>query len=65
MTLPAAGAEPHLVGSLADFLRNTAIGPVPGLVVVPVVALFYLWVLFTALRRPKSGGELAYGDVHV
>jgi len=65
IVLPSGGAEAHLVGSFGEWLRSTAIGPLPGFAVVPVVALFYLWVLYTALRRPKGEGELAFGDVHV
>jgi uncharacterized membrane protein len=37
----------------------------PGWIVIIVVASFYGWVLYAALRRYKSEGELAYGGVHV
>jgi uncharacterized membrane protein len=30
-----------------------------------VVALFYGWILYSALRKPQGEGELAFGDVHV
>jgi uncharacterized membrane protein len=29
------------------------------------VMLFYLWILYAALRKPKGEGELAFGNVHV
>jgi uncharacterized membrane protein len=46
-------------------VRNAAIGPVPGWIVILAVALFYAWILTTSLRRPKGEGELAFGNVHV
>jgi uncharacterized membrane protein len=64
-TLPAGGAETRLVGSLSEWVRNAAIGPMPGGAVVTGLALFYAWVVLTALRVPKGEGELAFGDVHV
>jgi uncharacterized membrane protein len=33
--------------------------------VITLVAIFYSWILFAALRQPKGEGELAYGNVHV
>jgi uncharacterized membrane protein len=51
--------------SLSDCLRNAEIGPLPGWTVVIIVTSFYVWVVFAALRRYASEGELAYGDVHV
>ena len=51
--------------SLSDCLRNAEIGPLPGWTVVIIVTSFYVWVVFAALRRYTSEGELAYGDVHV
>jgi uncharacterized membrane protein len=51
--------------SLSDRLRNAEIGPLPGWTVVIIVTSFYVWVVFAALRRYASEGELAYGDVHV
>jgi uncharacterized membrane protein len=53
------------VHSLADWLRNAAIGPVPGLAVILAVAAFYGWLVYATSRRYKGEGELAYGDVHM
>jgi uncharacterized membrane protein len=53
------------VPSLSDWFRNAEIGPLPGWIVIMIVASFYGWVLYAALRRYKGEGELAYGDVHV
>ena len=56
---------PVSYASLSDCLRNAEIGPLPGWTVVIIVTSFYIWVVFAALRRYASEGELAYGDVHV
>jgi uncharacterized membrane protein len=57
--------EAHLVTSAGEWIRNAAIGPVPGWFVIGAVAVFYGWILYTALRKPKGEGELAFGNVHV
>jgi uncharacterized membrane protein len=64
-TLPENAAETHLVQSLDEWLRNAAIGPISGWMVLLVVAAFYGWVLFASLRALETEGELAFGDVHV
>ena len=63
--LPDNAAQTQLVHSPEEWVRNAAIGPIPGWSVVLALALFYGWILYAALRRDKSEGELAYGDVHV
>ena len=60
-----SAVEAHLVQSFDEWIRNAAIGPVPGWLVIIGVMTFYAWVLYTSLRRPKGEGELAFGDVHV
>jgi uncharacterized membrane protein len=60
-----SATEAHIVGSFGEWVRNAAVGPVPGWAVIVVVALFYAWILYAALRRPKGEGELAFGNVHV
>ncbi|MBL0408209.1 DUF2270 domain-containing protein [Microvirga aerilata] len=57
--------EAHLVTSVSERVRNAAIGPVPGWIVILAVTLFYGWILYASLRRPKGEGELAFGNVHV
>jgi uncharacterized membrane protein len=57
--------EADLVTSMSEWVRNAAIGPLPGWLVIPAVTLFYAWILFGSLRRPKGEGELAFGNVHV
>jgi uncharacterized membrane protein len=58
-------AEAHLVGSIGEWVRNAAIGPMPGWAVILAVTLFYAWILYASLHRPKGEGELAFGNVHV
>ena len=57
--------EAHLVTSVSEWVRNAAIGPLPGWIVILAVTLFYAWILVASLRRPKGEGELAFGNVHV
>jgi uncharacterized membrane protein len=63
--LPTNAAETHVVGSFAEWVRNAAIGPVPGLAVITAVGSFYFWILLTSFRAATAEGELAFGDVHV
>jgi len=63
--LPANATETHLVASVAEWVRNAAIGPVPGWAVITGVGFFYGWILLASFRAGKAEGELAYGDVHV
>ncbi|MGO4571844.1 DUF2270 domain-containing protein [Microvirga sp. 2TAF3] len=60
-----SAAEAHLVSSADEWMRNTAIGPAPGWLVILGVIIFYIWILYASLRKPKGEGELAFGDVHV
>ena len=61
---PGAGLG-EFTFTLADVLANAAIGPVPGWLVVPSVAIFYGWLAYTGRRQEGRGGELDFGDVHV
>ncbi len=60
-----SATEAHLVGSISEWVRNAAVGPVPGWAVIASVTLFYGWILYASLRRSKGEGELAFGNVHV
>jgi uncharacterized membrane protein len=60
-----SAAEAHLVQSADEWIRNAAIGPVPGWLVVVGVMLFYAWILYASLRKQEGEGELAFGNVHV
>ena len=58
-------AQAELALSPHEWLRNAALGPVPGWMVIVAVAGFNLWLLYTALRPYKLEGEFVHGDVHV
>lgn len=57
--------DAHLVGSVGEWVRNVAIGPIPGWAVIAGLGVFYGWILYATLRKPKGEGELAFGNVHV
>lgn len=63
--LQPGGAQTEFVISPRQWLDNAAIGPLPGWLVLVLVAAFYGWML-TVTYRPRAGkGELAHGEVHV
>ncbi|ODR91303.1 DUF2270 domain-containing protein [Sinorhizobium alkalisoli] len=53
------------VHSWSDLFENTALGPLPGSIVLIFVALFYGLILYGSFRREEREGELAHGQVHV
>ena len=63
--LQTNGREPQFVHSASEWLGNAALGPLPGWVVVALVAAFYVWITYATFRHARAEGELAYGDVHV
>ncbi len=63
--LQTNGREAEFVHSASEWLGNAALGPLPGWVVVALVAAFYVWITYATFRHARAEGELAYGDVHV
>jgi uncharacterized membrane protein len=61
---PAAGVS-EFAFSFKDVLENAALGPLPGWLVMAIVAAFYGWILYAIRRRYEHAGELAFGEVHV
>jgi uncharacterized membrane protein len=61
---PGAG-NAEFAFSFTDSLHNAALGPLPGWLVLALVAAFYGWMLYASLRRYVGAGELAHGNVHV
>ena len=61
---PAAGVS-EFAFSFKDTLENAALGPLPGWLVMAIVAVFYGWILYAIRRRYTQSGELAFGEVHV
>jgi len=57
--------EAEFVHSLDEFLHNTAIGYIPGEVVLAGVLIFYGWLLYVMIRHRTNEGELTFGEVHV
>lgn len=53
------------VHSLLEVIRNATLGPLPGEIVVTVVAVFFVVIAFIAAFTHDEDGELAIGDVHV
>jgi uncharacterized membrane protein len=46
-------------------IDNAVLGPLPGLVVIALVAAFYLAILYGVLRREPDKGEFIRGEAHV
>jgi uncharacterized membrane protein len=65
VSLPTNAAESRLVQSVEEWTQNAALGPIPGWLVIAAVILFYGWIVVATLRRQRSEGELAHGNVHV
>jgi uncharacterized membrane protein len=57
--------EAEFVHSGQEFLHNTAIGYIPGEVVLAGVLIFYGWLFYVMIRHRKKEGELTFGDAHV
>jgi uncharacterized membrane protein len=56
-----AGVNLH---SVEETVANAALGPVPGWLVLIVVASLYGWLLYMTLRKDRGTGELVHGEVH-
>jgi uncharacterized membrane protein len=46
-------------------IQNLAFGPVPGWLVLALVAAFYVSLAYLTFRESDPSGELAHGEVHV
>jgi uncharacterized membrane protein len=51
--------------SIQDWFDATAIGPVPGVLVVVSVFSFYAWLLYVGLRYRNTQSTILHGDVHL
>lgn len=54
-----------VVQSTGELFRNSAIGYVPGWVVIILILAFYSWMFYIMRHHREHAGELAYGEVHV
>ncbi len=57
--------ETEFIHSLDEFLHNTAIGHIPGEIVLASVLIFYGWLFYVMIRHRTNEGELTFGEVHV
>ncbi len=57
--------EAEFIHSVDEFLRNTAIGYIPGEVVLVGVLTFYGWLFYVMIRHRTNEGELTFGEAHV
>lgn len=46
-------------------IDNAVLGPIPGLAVIVIVAVFYLGILCFALSPVRDQGEFGHGEAHV
>lgn len=60
-----AGAGRDIALAFEHVVANAAFGPVPGGVVLGIVALFYAGIGYGSLKVDMSDTELAHGEVHV
>ncbi len=61
---PGTG-EAEFVHSVDELLNITAVGYIPGWVVLASVMIFYGWLLFLMIRYRTPVGELRFGEAHV
>lgn len=61
---PGAGSD-EVAFSFGETIRNAALGPLPGWLVIAIVTIFYGWIAYMMVKRFQRTGELVYGNVHV
>lgn len=64
-SLQTVGVRTGFAGSLRQAVDSAALGPVPGVAIVVVVAAFYVGLLAIVFFTADDDGELSFGDVHV
>jgi uncharacterized membrane protein len=64
-SLQPEGVAVSFVRSLREAVANAALGPIPGWLVVSLVAIGYAALFAISLLTPDDEGELAHGAVHV
>jgi uncharacterized membrane protein len=57
--------EAEFIHSGEEFLHNTAIGYIPGEIVLAGVLIFYGWLFYVMIRHRTQQGELTFGEAHV
>jgi uncharacterized membrane protein len=64
-SLQAAGVGTGFAGSLREAVDSAALGPIPGVAIIVIVAAFYASLLAIVFFAARDDGELSFGDVHV
>jgi uncharacterized membrane protein len=64
-TSEVSDGRTRLVHSMHEFLANTAVAGIPGVVVIVGIALLYAWLLFVMLHFGIDDEDLGPGQVHV
>lgn len=64
-SLLTEGDRVGFVGSLREAVSAAALGSIPGLVIVVLVAALYSGLVVTTFLTVGDDGELSFGDVHV
>lgn len=59
------GAGRGIMQTIREAIGNAALGPLPGWLIVLVVAAFYALLFAVSYFSPEGDGELAHGNVHV
>jgi uncharacterized membrane protein len=54
-----------VVASLREIVGNAALGPLPGWIVLVLVAALYGWIAYATFLYSGSSAELRHGHVHV
>ncbi len=63
--LQTAGASQELAHSWSYIADNASLGPLPGLVVIVLVAIFYAVVLYGTFHHGADDGDFVHGEAHV
>jgi uncharacterized membrane protein len=64
-TSEASDGRTRLVHSMHEFLTNTAVAGIPGIIVIVGIALLYAWLLFVMIHFGIGDEDLGPGQVHV
>jgi uncharacterized membrane protein len=59
------GRKGDFVHTVLVAIQNAALGPLPGVIVLGLVAVFYTGLIGLAIFDTDEDGEFAHGDVHV
>jgi uncharacterized membrane protein len=64
-TSEVSDGRTRLVHSMPEFLANTAVAGIPGVVVIVGITLLYAWLLFVMVHFDVGDEDLGPGQVHV